>query len=65
MVTKIRFTFLCTEKQKEDLLMVAEYLCRTPSDAIRVLIEEKRDRIEKLSKIGPQYYFASSDQKNN
>ena len=48
MVTKIRFTFLCT-----------------PSDAIRVLIEEKRDRIEKLSKIGPQYYFASSDQKNN
>ena len=43
---KIRFTFLVTEKQKEDLLVVAEYLRRTPSDAIRILIEEKKREIE-------------------
>jgi hypothetical protein len=45
MTTKIRFTFLCTEEQKADLFEIAEYMHRTPSDAIRELIGDKKKTI--------------------
>ena len=49
----IRVTFLCTPEEKDTLLLVAESMARTLSDAIRVLILEKMATLEEVEDVKP------------
>ena len=49
-----RFTFLCTEDEREQLSKLAKYYHRTQSDAIRMLIREALQKILYETKSGAQ-----------